>query len=89
MDPCIPLFYGANQDPQGELQKHSIFKPVSKAEKIRKSTPQALQKTQKNRPSKHQNTVFAKTWFLQYIPHENLVSELQLSIIALKNRCEK
>ena len=44
MDPCIPLFYGANQDPQGDLEKHSNFKPVSKAEKIRKSIPKPSKK---------------------------------------------
>jgi hypothetical protein len=73
MDPCIPLFYGANQDPQGDLEKHAIFKHVSKAEKSEK-VPPSRPKNTTSRPSKHQNTVVAKTWFLQYFPHENLVS---------------
>ena len=32
MDPVMPLFSGAIQGPQGDLEKHLIFKPVSKAE---------------------------------------------------------
>ena len=89
MDPCIPLFYGANQDPQGDLQKHSIFKPVSKAEKSQTKYTQALPKKQTNRPSKHQNTVFAKTWFLQYLPVENLVFRAPAVNNSIKNRCKK
>ena len=48
MDPCIPLFYGANQDPQSDLEKHSIFKPFSKAEKLRKPAPRASKKHKKS-----------------------------------------
>ena len=48
MDPVISLFYGAIQDPQGDLEKHSIFKPVSKAEKLRKPAPRASKKHQKS-----------------------------------------
>ena len=33
-EPPVSLFSGAIQDPQGDLEKHSIFKPVSKAEKL-------------------------------------------------------
>ena len=47
-DPCIPLFYGAIQDPQRDLEKHRIFKPVSKAEKLRKPAPRASKKHQKS-----------------------------------------
>ena len=43
-DPPIPLFSGAIQDPQSDLEKHSIFKPVSKAEKLRKLAPRASKK---------------------------------------------
>ena len=47
-EPPVPLFSGANQDPQGDLEKHSIFKPVSKTEKVRKTTPRASKKHQKS-----------------------------------------
>ena len=47
-DPPVSLFSGANQDPQGDLEKHSIFKPVSKTEKVRKTIPRASQKHQKS-----------------------------------------
>ena len=46
MDPPVSLFSGANQDPQSDLEKHSIFKPVSKAEKLRKPAPRASKKHQ-------------------------------------------
>ena len=48
MDPRVSLFSGANQDPQVDLEKHSIFKPVSKAEKLRKPAPRASKKHQKS-----------------------------------------
>ena len=70
-DPCMPLFY-ANQDLQGDFEKQSIFKLVSKTEKSAKLHPRLPKNTQK-RPSKHQTTIFAKTWFSQYFPCENLV----------------
>ena len=43
-DPPITLFSGAIQDPQSDLENHSIFKPVSKAEKLRKLAPRASKK---------------------------------------------
>ena len=43
-DPSVSLFSGAIQDPQNDLEKHSIFKPVSKAEKLRKAIPRASKK---------------------------------------------
>ena len=73
MDPCIPLFYGANQDPQGDLEKHLIFKPVSKAEKGQENDPQGLQKTQKNGPGNTKTQFLRKRGFLRYLPNENLV----------------
>ena len=47
-DPCIPLFYGAIQDPQRNLEKHWFSKLVSKAEKLRKPAPRASKKHQKS-----------------------------------------
>ena len=47
-DPVVPLFSGAIQGPQGNLKKHRIFKPVSKAEKLRKPAPRASKKHQKS-----------------------------------------
>ena len=47
-DPPVSLFSSAIQDPQDDLKKHSIFKPVSEAEKSRKSDPKAPQKHQKS-----------------------------------------
>ena len=88
MDPCIPLFYGANQDPQGDLEKHSIFKPVSKAEKSQKKYPQAFQKTQKLDP-RNTKTQFLRNGFCNTFHTKTLFSELQLSIIPLENRCKK
>ena len=35
--PQVLLFSGAIQDPQGDLEKHSIFKPVLKAAEFRKN----------------------------------------------------
>ena len=84
MDPPVSLFSGAIQDPQNDLEKHSIFKPVSKAEKIRKTIPKASKNTN-NRPSNHQKTIFAKTSFLQDLPYENLV----LRAAAVKNSTRK
>ena len=57
MDPCIPLFDGAIQDSQNDLENHSIFKPVSKAGKIRKTTPKASNK-HKNPTLESQKTDF-------------------------------
>ena len=42
--PLVLLFSSAIQDPQGDLEKHPIFKPVSKAEKLRKPAPRASKK---------------------------------------------
>ena len=47
-DPPVLLFSGAIQDPQCDLEKHSISKPVSKAEKIRKPAPMTSKKHQKS-----------------------------------------
>ena len=47
-DPPVTLFSGAIQDPQDDLKKQSIFKPVSEAEKSRKSDPKAPKKHQKS-----------------------------------------
>ena len=44
MEPPVALFSGAIQDPQDDLEKHRIFKTVSKAEKLRKPAPMASQK---------------------------------------------
>ena len=88
-DSCIPLFYGANQDPQGDLEKHSNFKPVSKAEKSQKKNPQALQKTQKIDPRNTKTQLLRKHGFCNTFHTKTLFSELQLSIIPLKNRCKK
>ena len=46
-DPFIPLFSGAIQDPQNDIEKHSIFKPVSKTEKVRKPALRASKKHKK------------------------------------------
>ena len=43
-EPPITLFPGANRAPQDDLEKHQIFMPVSKAEKLRKPAPKASQK---------------------------------------------
>ena len=48
MDPVMPLFSDAIQDPHADLEKHSIFKPVSKTEEVRKTTPRASKKHQKS-----------------------------------------
>ena len=45
-EPIMPLFSGAIHGPQGNLEKHSIFKPVSNAEKLRKPAPRASKKHQ-------------------------------------------
>ena len=89
MDPCIPLFYGANQDPQGDLEKHSIFKPVSKAEKSQKKYTQALQKTQKIDPRNTKTQFLRKHGFCNTFHTKTLFQELQLPIIPQKNRCKK
>ena len=47
-EPPVALFSGAIQDAQGDVEKHSIFKPVSKAEKLRKPSPRASKKHQKS-----------------------------------------
>ena len=47
-DPPVALFSGAIQGPQRDLEKHRIFKPVSKAEKLRKPAPRASEKHQKS-----------------------------------------
>ena len=47
-EPPVTLFSGAIQDPQSDLGKHWIFKPVSKAEKLRKPAPRASKKHQKS-----------------------------------------
>ena len=44
VEPPVALFPGANRAPQDDLEKHSIFKPVSKAEKLRKPAPRASKK---------------------------------------------
>ena len=46
MEPPVALFSGAIQDPQGDLEKHWIFKPVSNPEKLRKPAPRASKKHQ-------------------------------------------
>ena len=48
MDTVMPLFSGAIQDPQGDLEKYAIFRPVSKAAKIRNTTPKFFKKHQKS-----------------------------------------
>ena len=71
-DPVMPLFSGAIQDPQGDLENHAIFKPVSKAEKLRKPAPRASKKHQKSTLESPIN-VFCENVVLQYLPCENLV----------------
>ena len=61
LDPVVPLFCGAIQDPQGDLKKHSIFKRVSNAEKVRKPAPKASKKQKKSTFATPKKT-FAKTW---------------------------
>ena len=46
-EPPILLFSGAIQDAQDDLEKHSIFKPVSKTEKVRKPALRASKKHKK------------------------------------------
>ena len=46
-EPPILVFSGAIQDAQGDLEKQSIFKPVSKTDKIRKPAPRASKKHKK------------------------------------------
>ena len=65
MDPPVSLFSGAIQDPQGDLEKHSISKPVSKAEKIRKPAPRASKK--------HKRSTLESIKNCFYVPYENLV----------------
>ena len=89
MDPCIPLFYGANQDPQGDLEKHSIFKPVSKAEKNQKKYTQALQETHKIDPRNTKTQFLRKHGFCNTFHTKTVFSELQLSIIPPTIRCKK
>ena len=40
-EPPVALFSGAIEDPQSDLEKHLIFKPVSEAQKVRKTAPKA------------------------------------------------
>ena len=47
-EPPVPLFSNAIQDPQDDLEKHAIFKPASKAEKLRKPAPRVSKKHQKS-----------------------------------------
>ena len=67
----MSLFPGAIQDPQGDFEKHSIFKPVSKAAKVRQTAPKGFLKTPKL-DLRIKKEFFAKTWFSQYIQHDNL-----------------
>jgi hypothetical protein len=70
---CCPGFPGDFKNTQFSS------KPVSKPEKVRKPVPKASKKTRTNRPSNRQKkTILAKTWFLQYLPHENLVPRAQI-----------
>ena len=62
-DPVMPLFSGAIQDPHADLEKHSIFKPVSKAEKLRKPAPRASKKHQKSTPESPMNVFCGNTVF--------------------------
>jgi hypothetical protein len=71
-DPPVALFSGAIQDPQSDLEKHQIFKIVSKTEKIRKTTPKASKKNVKTGPRIIEERFLAKTWSLQYLTYENL-----------------
>ena len=71
-DPVVPLFCGAIQDPQRDLEKHWIFKPVSKEEKLRKPAPRASKKHKKSTLESQIND-FCENIFLQYLPSENLV----------------
>ena len=47
----------------------SLFPRQKKSENLLPGPP----KNTKNRPSNHQKHMFAKTWFLQYLPYENHV----------------
>ena len=55
------LFSGANQDPQGDVEKHSIFIPVSQAEKVRETVRSAFTKHHKS--IVESSKTIAKTWF--------------------------
>ena len=44
ISPPVALFSGAIQHPQSDLENHSVLKPVSKAEKVRKTTLKASKK---------------------------------------------
>ena len=71
--PPVLLFSGSNQDPQGDFEKALECQACFQSRKLRKPIPR-LQKNTKSRASNYQKTVFAKTWFLQYAPNENLGS---------------
>ena len=87
-EPAVPLFYAANQDPQGDLKKHSIFKPVPKAAKSAKLYPGPLKNT-KNLVSNHRNTFSANRFFLQYFNGENLVSRAPTVNISTQKNIAK
>ena len=53
-------------------KKHSIFKPVSKAAKLKTNTPKTPENT-KTLSWNFQKTTSAKTFCLQYTPHEHFV----------------
>ena len=59
-----------NQDFQGDLEKTSNFILVSKADKVRKTTPEASKKHTKT-TLEHQKNDFCENLFLQYLPFKN------------------
>ena len=69
----MSLFCGAIQDPQGDLEKHSISKPVSMAARIRKVAPSTL-KALKMYPKIKRIQTSGKSWFWQPFLHQMLVS---------------
>ena len=72
-DPPIHVLSGAIQDPHGDLEKHSIFKRVSKAAKIRKSIPQVSSKKHQKSALQLGKKLFLRKHVFQYFQYENLV----------------
>ena len=87
--PPVALFSGAIQDPQSDLEKHSIFNPPFQGRKSQKSPSQGVQKTPKSEPRITKKRFLRKHGFCNTFLTKTLFSKLQLSIIPLKNRCKK
>ena len=70
-DSCGALFCGAILDPQGDIEKHYMFKPVSRAARIRKVAPKAPQKHKKNTWQLSERQLLRKA-ILQKLSHQIL-----------------